>query len=174
MPPHRITFGQLMVMIAILGVVFAVSPAPHAIAFAVLLLALGGISALVRVHWFRIAAWAFACYPLLVLAAIYVTWWAVWYAQGHPPRFALDDPKIYGPLVSVPYAATEALIVGLGSALLILIILAVIEFFRAHYNSQDDLRGFSIWVALPMLSWPLAWVWFCVDPGDALGWIFDF
>ena len=138
-----------------------------------LLLVAGGISAFAHVPWFRVAGWAFACYPMLMLASLYATWWAAWYALGHPPRSSLDDPRSISPLVNAPYFATGLLIFGLLPALLVHGVLAVIEFIRILYNGQEDLHRFTIRVGLPMLSWPFAYAWIMADPGGVVYWFMD-
>jgi hypothetical protein len=173
MQPARITLGQIMGMIAVVGVIFAVSPEPMAIGFSGLLIFSVSTAAFTRCSWSRIAAWGFACYPLLALAFLYVTWWAAWCALGHPPRCSADDPALIGPLVDSPYSATKLLLEGVFPALLANSILAVIESIRALWSSQDDLRGIAIKVVLPMLSWPFAYIWIMVDPGDVFCWFID-
>ncbi len=53
----------------------------------------------------------FHAYPLVLLASLYLTWFAGWVALGHPPRPSLDDPKYIGLLVDVPYTITMVLLV---------------------------------------------------------------
>jgi hypothetical protein len=173
MRPSRITLGQLMSVVAVVALAFAVAPAPLAIAFSVLLLVTGCLSMAVNAPWFRIAAGAFACYPLLPLACLYATWWAAWYSLGHSPRPSLDDPKFIGPLVDSPYAATELLLDGCLPALLVNVVLVVIEFGRMLYSNHDRLGRLAARLGLPMVSWPLAFCWLRIDPGDVMNWFID-
>jgi hypothetical protein len=139
----------------------------------VLLLVTGCLSMALHASWFRIAAWVFACYPLLLLACLYATWWAAWYCLGHPPRPSLDDPKFIGPLVDAPHAATWLLFFGFLPALLVNVVLVVIEFGRTLYSDHDGLGRVAARLGLPMLSWPLAFFWLQVDPGDVVNWFMD-
>ena len=129
------SLGQIMAGIALLALVYAALPAPLAIVFAVLLLAVALMScvgsALSPASRTRIACWAFAAFPLVLLASLYTTRLAAWYALGHLPRPSLDDPKSIGSIVDVPHTATWLLIALSTPAFLMSVALSAVEIGRA-------------------------------------------
>jgi hypothetical protein len=54
------------------------------------------------------------CYPLTLLAAFYATWVAGRMTLGYWPRPSIDDPKLIGFSVDIPYfIASFLLVIGL-------------------------------------------------------------
>src|SRR5579885_1157347 len=60
----------------------------------------------------RAMVWVASLYPLLILAALYATWFTAWCALGRPPRVALDDPLAISPIVDAVYGMPYLLMFG--------------------------------------------------------------
>ena len=162
-----------MCAVAVVAITFAVAPTGLAVVFSTLLVLLGVVSAVSGAPWFRIAAWATSCYPILLLVSLYTTLVAAWYALGHQPRPSLDDPKFIGPLVNGPHFATWMLLDGFLPVLLFNAVLGTIEFVRTLHAGRESLGRFAATVGPPMLSWPLVFLWIKADPGDVFNWFMD-
>jgi len=133
----------------------------------------GGASSLVAVlrhpQLLRVAATVAWCWPAVVVAGFYLTWFVAWGVLGHRPRPSLDDPKSISVLVDAPYITTGVLFVTFPAA--VICGLAVIV---AYDRSRRDL---SFWTyarcVLLLLAWIAAILFLNWDPLDVNYWFMD-
>jgi hypothetical protein len=137
-------------------------PTPRQLADARLLHRLGRALALV----------AFA-YPLLVVAALYGTWFVGWAALGHAPRPMLDDPKYIG--WSVDAAYWVAMLTLMGAPMAIVLGAAVAPVAGALRAAPGWRRGLG--AVLAFVGFAALWgatLWFLrVDPWGVCEWFMD-
>ena len=114
--------------------------------------------------WWRCAM--LGTYPLLTLAALYVTWLVAWVSLGHMPRSSLDDPAQIGPWVDVSAVAFALLRLGMLPAFAVHIGLAVATIARTGRRTLAPL-------AAAAAAWIVAYVVLAVDPGRVLYWYMD-
>ncbi len=176
-PRLKFTIGQMMGVIAVFALIFAVMPAPWAVGFSILMLVfallIGGVSGITGVPLGRVAVWVVSCYPVLLLASLYATWLTAWCALGHRPRPSLDDPKFISSVVDVPHFLTWLLLTGFLPALLICLALVLAECARSLPLGKDRAARVAALIGVPTLLWASAFVVLRQDPGQVLYWFFD-
>lgn len=172
----RVTLARLMATVAVFAVVFATLPPIFGILFSCVLIAVAGlgwvVSAATGASWSRVAAWGFACYPFLLQASVYTTWLAAWWSLGHIPRPWLDDPEDINGLGEVLNIATWVLSFGFIPSFVISLLLAIVE-VASSLGGRERVGRVVAMAVLPLISWPLGFLWFRVDPGGVLDWFFD-
>ena len=83
----------------------------------------------------RTAAWVCSLYPLFFLGSIYAIWLTAWCLVGHRTQKGLDDPDVIGPIVQVPIKLSEAFLMGLPVALILvgpLVLVDDVQSFRSE------------------------------------------
>jgi hypothetical protein len=60
---------------------------------------------------------ALCLYPLILVGALYATWFTAWAILGHRPVPSLDDPRSISRAVDVPYFVFFPLLLGMFPAL---------------------------------------------------------
>lgn len=109
------------------------------------------------------------CYPLVLLTALYATWLAGRITLGYWPRPSLDDPKLIGLWVDVPYFITSLLlVVGLPA----FVVSVVFLLYRAicDGSSRAKLLILSVFSIAYMLSAIFIIRW---DPLGVANWYMD-
>jgi hypothetical protein len=124
----------------------------------------------------RAAATVLSVYPLLVVCAIYATWFFAWFALGHRPRTNLDDPKFINPIVMLSRDIAYLLMLGLLSALILCVVLVVYCIIRSVRSQGVHPGAAALQLLMPLLGW-LAPVfisrWNLFDFDYVLGWFMD-
>jgi hypothetical protein len=121
----------------------------------------------------RLAAlyWVAACYPMLILLSIHLTWLGAWCALGHPPRPSLDDPEDIGP-IAVPYALTAILLFGAPIALVAAVGLTIGRIVRRIIDRAG--RAYSaVLLGVVPLSWFVGDALLQWDPLHIVYWYMD-
>jgi hypothetical protein len=127
----------------------------------------------VRRRFGRALVFGSYAYPALVVASLYLTWFAAWAALGHSPRPSLDDPKFIGLLVDIPYIATMGMLIGALGAMLLGVGLTPFILARSAKQGQSRVNVGLVVLLVHVLLWGAA-LWFLrVDPWDVGTWYVD-
>jgi len=107
-------------------------------------------------RFMALGLWA---YPVLLVAALHLTWFAAWLVLGHMPRPNLDDPKSIGLLVDIPYAVTTAMLVGAPGAMLLALCVTPVVVARrvARRKANERALGAAIAVSAALVGLALLW-----------------
>jgi hypothetical protein len=124
----------------------------------------------------RVLAWlciVLSAYPLLVLAAVHVTWLTAALVLGHWPRPNQDDPGSIGAAVALAGTAT-ALILMAGCVVLPLHAALLVAYgVRSDWRDSRHVRDVAALAFLSVWTWCLTVLLIRWDPFDAMAWFLD-
>jgi hypothetical protein len=134
---------------------------------------IGGVASLVALvrhpRFPRVAAIVAWCWPAIVVAAFYLTWFAAWAALGRRPRPSIDDPKTISILVDAPYFTTGVLFVTSPAA-----VICGLAAIVAHDRARRSLTFWTVVRSVLFLAlWGGAIVLLRWDPFDVMNWFMD-
>jgi hypothetical protein len=116
--------------------------------------------------------WIGTCYPLVALLSLYVTWFAAWFALGHPPRPYFDDPREIGP-IAVPYLLTGFFLLKSPYALLISLGLMVARLVHRLWIERTEFARYLAPLVITPMTWAVAYELLIWDPLYVLYWYMD-
>ena len=160
---------HLAIGIAALAVAFAFLGVEASVVGLVLclpaILAPEGVERIVALHWVA------ACYPLIILCSLYLTWFVAWVALGHPPRSSLDDPKHIGP-IAIPYTVTAILMGGVAITFVAGIGLTGVR-LALGLTPRPGSSHLVVVLGIVPMSWAVGCSLCIWDPLYVMDWYFD-
>lgn len=117
--------------------------------------------------WFSKLAIAVWCYPLLLIAILYLTWLSAWFSLGHRPRPSLDDPTEINAGVTAIYTMAGIVLVGFPAAALIG---TITQLFFVKSRSWSRRLAASI---LLIVFWSAVVMFLRWDPFSVMMWYMD-
>lgn len=112
-------------------------------------------------------------YPVLMLAALYATWFVAWAVLGHPPRPSLDDPKYISTFVDIPYIFTMILIIATPGAMVLAVGLTPLHFRRLESSRGAVVTKTTLALLMLVALWAVTIAVCRLDPWNVSMWYMD-